>query len=797
LKKDAVTLTANSVFFDTASRTLQANFQFTGAPLGKYDLIVTTGSRNDTLPQSFEIQPGGIGKPWVQLVGPYNQSFRALIGERVNTYRLEYGVTGNATQYLIPISLVVRGTGLRAEVLSSITNKGDTTGIPDSLKPVANGFYRYYDEINNDSVWVFYAVDPVVEANMTHVFEFTVITNTTMGDFGVFGYIGKSLFDPQQLDTLYARTTNGDFCNNKCVSCLLDLAGFVPGPIGCLAGIVSTGCSISNFMNAPVTIGGLINLGISFASTGISCGTMSGSSFGKMLQTVQNSILGYTLQQAGIVTGITDCGPAVLNLLSTGTCNGPSGQSGGNFRRTGSFDPNIKLGPASYNTNRYIAAKEPLNYVTHFENLATATAPAYRVVVTDTIDKSVLDIASFQFGSVGIAQVTYPVFSSKDSFVMDIPITGRAIVARVKGNVDTATGIVTWLFSSLDSSTMQLIVDQANGFLPPNIDNISGNGSVSFTVGQKSTNTHLTAISNKATIVFDFNAPIITPVWTNIVDTVKPQSQVLNQFRVLTDSTFPIKWSGTDADAGIRNYTIFISDNDTAYQRLGIFGNDSAVIKGIRGRVYKFISLARDSVDNVEEPPANPNMNPDAIFIFNAALPVKLLSFTAVKENETALLKWSASSEINSSHFIIEHSRNGTTYSGLATVSAAGNSSSQTDYSYKHVQPSKGFNYYRLKLVDRDGKYEYFPVRRLKFDKADAMIVSPNPATNRVTITITEPGGILRLINSTGIILKEREMTGNQADIDISALAQGVYIITYQAPGNKRWSEKLLIQRGY
>lgn len=797
LKNGAVTIAAGNVFFDAETNTLQANFQFIGAPTGIYDLIVTTGSRTDTLAQSFDIQPTDIGKPWVQLVGPYNQYFKALTGERINTYRLEYGVTGNVTQYLIPLSLVVRGTDLNAAVISVVTNKGDTTGIPDSLKPAANGFYRYFDEISNDSVWVFYGVDEVVEANTTHVFEFQVISKTLIGDFGVYGYIGNSMFDARQLDTLYSRPAGGSFCSNSCISCLLDLAGFVPGPVGCFASVVSTGCAISNFSSAPMTVGGMVNLAINFASTGVSCGTMSGSTFGKFLQGVQKSLMGYTLQQASNGVSIIDCTTAALNLINTGSCGGSSGQTGGNFKRTGSFDPNIKLGPASYNTRHYIAAKEPLNYSTHFENLAAATAPAYRVVIKDTLDKSVLDIASFQFGAVGIGNETYPVFSAKDSFMMDIPVTGRGIVCRVNGKVDTAAGVVTWLFTSLDSSTMELITDQANGFLPPNIDSISGRGYVAFTIGQKSTNTHLTAVSNKAAIVFDFNAPIITPLWTNIVDTVKPQSQVLNQFRVLTDSAFSVRWSGFDADAGIRSYKIYVSENNSPYYLLGIYGRDSAVIKGTAGTVYRFVSIAIDSVNNIEEPPADAINNPDAIFTFSSPLPVQLLSFSAMKENGRALLKWSASSEVNSAHYILEHSGNGNSYLALAKLTARGTGATQTDYRFTHLQPVNGINYYRLKMVDRDGKFEYSPVRRLQFDIPAAFTVLPNPATGRVRISVTEPGGELQMISSTGEILKVQKIIHTAADIDISGMAPGIYFVRYKMPDSRMWHQKLLIQKSF
>ena len=138
---------------------------------------------------------------------------------------------------------------------------------------------------------------------------------------------------------------------------------------------------------------------------------------------------------------------------------------------------------------------------------------------------------------------------------------------------------------------------------------------------------------NPIKIVFDFNAPIITPVYTNIVDTVRPQSQVLNQFRVLTDSTFSIKWTGTDADAGIRDYKIYMSENDSAYKLLGIYGRDSTVVKGTMGRAYKFVSIAIDSVNNIEEPPANAINNPDAIFIFNAAMQTAMMEQWQMVEN--------------------------------------------------------------------------------------------------------------------------------------------------------------------
>lgn len=796
LTKGSVTQTATTVFFDAASHTLQANFRFVGADTGRYDLVVITGSRADTLLQCFEIRPAEMGRPWVQLVGPYNRSWNVARGERINTYRLEYGVEGNATQYLIPLGLVVGGNNLRVEMLTAVTNKGDTVNLPDSMKPHYSGLYRKYDAVTGDSVWLFLGLDHVVEANMTHALEFQVITTTMEGDFAIKGYIGKSMFDKEQLDTIYSRPASG-FCDNKCISCLFGLAGFVPGPIGCFASILSTGCSVSNFINSPAqqNYAGVVNLAIGFAGTALSCGTMTGTSFVELLDEVGKNLLSISLSLPGSI--IEDCVSGALNVIATGSCGGSGDEDGGRFKRTGSFDPNIKTGPAGYNLRHYIHSNEPLVYTIEFENLSTATAPAFQVTVTDTLDKSTLDIASFRFTGVNIANVNYPNFTAQDSFAMDIPMPEKGIVVRVNGKVDTVTGVVQWHFVSLDAITMQLVNDQANGFLPPNLDSVSGKGRLSFTVKQKKSNAHLTAISNKASIVFDFNAPVITPVFTNIVDTVKPQSQVLNQFRVLTDSTFSVRWTGIDADAGVRNYRIYMSENGSNYKLIGVYGIDSTILQGTEGSLYQFVSIAVDSVDNVEEPPFDAIHNPDAVFIFTAPLPVYLLSFSASKQNGSSLLKWSTSSEVNSSQFVVEHSADGARYAALSSVAAAGNSNVPTDYHYTHRQPLPGANYYRLKMIDKDGTFDYSPVRQLHFEQDNALKIIPNPATDRVFVYVEKPGGTIRLFSSIGKLLREAKLTQNQLEIDISAAAAGVYFITYSIPGDGIRGKKLLVVKRF
>jgi len=93
----------------------------------------------------------------------------------------------------------------------------------------------------------------------------------------------------------------------------------------------------------------------------------------------------------------------------------------------------------------------------------------------------------------------------------------------------------------------------------------------------------------------------------------------------------------------------------------------------------------------------------------SAALPVHLLDFAGRLVTNSVFLKWSTSSEINSQYFDIERSADGIVFNKIGTVNAAGNSSTIHNYSFTDAAAVE-HNYYRLKQVDIDGKFEYSKV---------------------------------------------------------------------------------------
>jgi len=123
-------------------------------------------------------------------------------------------------------------------------------------------------------------------------------------------------------------------------------------------------------------------------------------------------------------------------------------------------------------------------------------------------------------------------------------------------------------------------------------------------------------------------------------------------------------------------------------------------------------------------------------------LPFSIKSFTAEKKNDGVHLKWQSESEQSTSHFIVEHGTDGSSFSELQRVEAAGNSSTVMYYTAAHSKPVYGTNFYRLKMVDLDGKITYSDIVAIKVSNDNYKIaVFPNPVQNEVRYKFRLPEG--------------------------------------------------------
>ncbi len=164
--------------------------------------------------------------------------------------------------------------------------------------------------------------------------------------------------------------------------------------------------------------------------------------------------------------------------------------------------------------------------------------------------------------------------------------------------------------------------------------------------------------------------------------------------------------------------------------------------------------------------------------------PVTLLSFTATKQVTQNLLQWTTTQEVNSSYFGVERSSDGVNFIGIGQVDAAGNSSVVKSYSLVDVKPVNGMNYYRLKMVDKDGKFSYSQVRSINEAVSFGMSIYPNPVVNKLNLNISSDKAMtveVEVVDNGGKVIAEHEMEVaagvSTESINVGGLSNGEYYV--------------------
>lgn len=93
-------------------------------------------------------------------------------------------------------------------------------------------------------------------------------------------------------------------------------------------------------------------------------------------------------------------------------------------------------------------------------------------------------------------------------------------------------------------------------------------------------------------------------------------------------------------------------------------------------------------------------------------LPVELIYFNVVVQDHVNI-SWATASEINNDYFLVERSEDGSHFYEIGRVGGNGNSNEEIAYSFTDKFAFADIEYYRLKQVDYDGRFEYFEVKRI------------------------------------------------------------------------------------
>jgi hypothetical protein len=167
-------------------------------------------------------------------------------------------------------------------------------------------------------------------------------------------------------------------------------------------------------------------------------------------------------------------------------------------------------------------------------------------------------------------------------------------------------------------------------------------------------------------------------------------------------------------------------------------------------------------------------------------LPLQLLTLTGkLQADNSALVQWKTSNEVNTAQFVVERSLDGSNFIALGAVTAKGTS----DASYLYVDADAATQsattlYYRLKSVDNNGQYTYSKVIPIVLTRNINVFLFPNPVKHTLNIQLN--GSVSSPIvmqvsdlNGRTIYVERKNITGSSATVtlDVREWKPQVYVI--------------------
>jgi hypothetical protein len=591
-----------SYITDAIGESMLARFNLKGKSLGLYSVVVeTAGEGSLILPDYFTVLQGERSAPWVALTG----RDRFLIN-RWQTFNLNFGNTANVD---------ARGT-IMVFVINDLPNL--EVLFPDFKVALAKNLSDLGDDYTriSDSVSLYYSTDTLSGYMGTKMrvypFYVPVISSGVSKNMRVRVKLdgnGSLTMNAWIIDPFFENIStlkSSEPMPTEVRACITAAAmkSFATGAIGLIPGM---GCY--NLVDKIVDPIGLItpeSIKPEEAESSLQSWLWSSVSWASSITQCATSFVPGLGQATQLGIGI-----AGMIIDSKDNYNVNEGcwqkfkkksESKRDSRGVTSFDPNEIVGPQGFSDEHYISKNGNINYRIYFENKKTAGSSALEVFVKDTLNPTLFDFKTFSFNSISFGDTSINIQDYAKEFTVLVDMyPKKEIIVQVHGILDTINGAISWEFRSLDRITMELVEDPDLGFLMPNINSPEGEGNVAFSCLLKKTVTHNTLISNKATIVFDFNAPIVTNTYTNRIDASTPTSFVNPIKAVQSSKTFDISWSGSDEGCGILNYNIFVSEDNKPYELWKVANDQStASFTGEGGKFYSFYCIASDSIGLTE-----------------------------------------------------------------------------------------------------------------------------------------------------------------------------------------------------
>jgi hypothetical protein len=171
-----------------------------------------------------------------------------------------------------------------------------------------------------------------------------------------------------------------------------------------------------------------------------------------------------------------------------------------------------------------------------------------------------------------------------------------------------------------------------------------------------------------------------------------------------------------------------------------------------------------------------------------AALPLNLLSFTSVQKGNAVAHNWITEQETGVNNFELERSADGEHFTLISKVKAKNSRAGSYQFIESNLLPET--RYYRLKIIDLDGRVSFSRINRLSISGNSALAIYPNPVLDKATIRFEKviQSGRLTVSTIDGTSVREIALSPGmqETNIDLSGIRSGIYIVQANINGNKK-----------
>lgn len=265
----------------------------------------------------------------------------------------------------------------------------------------------------------------------------------------------------------------------------------------------------------------------------------------------------------------------------------------------------------------------------------------------------------------------------------------------------------------------------------------------------------------------------------------------LNPTTALTLTNKTLTISGTALPGSPPSISRVYNFNDafSFVGRLGLFylaselnGNIEATLQVVHKDVVAVVtsgSVVNTTTHYIYNDLAGPVTFKSATAALPGALPVTLVDFTVKKEGEVAQLSWATSYETNSDFFEIQRSSDTKNWRSLDRITAGTESRMVRRYNYTDNRPEAGANFYRLKMVDKDGSFALSKIHDLTFANGIETTLYPNPVLEKLKIKVDNWNDIagVKLYNNQGKTFFESASALSAREIDMKGFPSGIYMV--------------------